>query len=173
MTDKTYAIVFITALGLSALALCLSWFISRDPIFAKDVLKLPRFRHRDYETVSSHAENGNGIDHNKQQECRTRAIDWMALTIGSLAKPGATEFSRYSYGDSCDGWSYFSSNCLRCLLGISIDPVSANYRASYLLTTAFVSSQFCIADRCTTSFVHWELFRLFTTFKRISSRVSF
>ena len=63
VTDKTYAIVFITALGLSAFVLCLSWFMSRDPIFAKDVLKLPRFRHRDYETVSSHAENGNGIDH--------------------------------------------------------------------------------------------------------------
>jgi hypothetical protein len=84
VTDKTYAIVFITALGLSALVLCISWFMSRDPIFAKDFLKLPRFQHWDYETVSSHAENGNGIDHNnKRNAMPERLIGWR-LRLGVL-----------------------------------------------------------------------------------------
>jgi hypothetical protein len=80
--DKIYAIVFITALGLSALALCLSLLISNDPIFAKDVPKLRRFRHRDYETVASHAENGNGI-HHKKNAVPERLTGWR-LRLGVL-----------------------------------------------------------------------------------------
>jgi hypothetical protein len=68
MTDKAYAIVLISALGISVLMLCLSWYYSGDPIFAKDAIKLPRFRHRSYDSIPIHAENGNGFDHRKIKE---------------------------------------------------------------------------------------------------------
>lgn len=84
VTDKTYAIVFITALGLSALTLCLCWYLSRDPIFAKDILKLPRFRRLDYQTVSSRAENSNGIDHNSNKNAVPERLTGWRLRLGVL-----------------------------------------------------------------------------------------
>jgi len=62
VTDKTYAAIFVSALGISVLLLCVSYYISRDPVFPKDTLKLPRFRNRDYHSVAQHAENGNGVE---------------------------------------------------------------------------------------------------------------
>jgi hypothetical protein len=38
------------------------WSVSKDPIFAKDVVKLPRFRFRQYDTLPTHYENGNGYE---------------------------------------------------------------------------------------------------------------
>ena len=61
VTDKTYAIVFITALGLSALVLCLQRIVSGDPIFPKGVVKIPRFRYHDYDPLPTHVQNGNGV----------------------------------------------------------------------------------------------------------------
>ena len=67
VSDKIYVIIFITTMGSSVLILCLSGFMSRDPIFAKDVFKLPRFQYRDYEAISSHVQIGDAIDHNNKR----------------------------------------------------------------------------------------------------------
>jgi len=67
LTDKAYAIVFLGALGLSVLILFLSWYVSRNPVFPKEVIALPRFRHVGYESLPTHAENGNGVDHERKE----------------------------------------------------------------------------------------------------------
>jgi len=84
MTDKTYAIVFTSALGLSALSLFSSWFVSRDPIFAKDALKLPRFRPRGYESILTHTENGNGVVHGKKENAVPERLTGWRLRLGVL-----------------------------------------------------------------------------------------
>ena len=61
VTDKTYATIFIAALAASVLILCTSYSISRDPIFPKNTLKLPRFRRRGYDLLAQFSENGNGV----------------------------------------------------------------------------------------------------------------
>jgi hypothetical protein len=85
MTDKAYAIVLISALGISVLMLCVLWYYSGDPIFAKDAIKLPRFRHRSYDSIPTHAENGNGFDHRKRKESIVpeRLVGWR-LRLGLL-----------------------------------------------------------------------------------------
>jgi hypothetical protein len=54
--------VFIVALGMSVFGLTLTWYWSGDPLFAKETFVLPRFRFRNYESLSHHV-NGNGLDH--------------------------------------------------------------------------------------------------------------
>lgn len=85
IADRTYAIVLISALGVSTLMLFAAWYTSRDPIFAKDLIKLPRFRHRDYNSIPRHAENGNGIDHGevKRNVTPERLTGWR-LRLGVL-----------------------------------------------------------------------------------------
>src|SRR5579859_1248740 len=62
-TDLVYGIVFLTALGVSLLTLFALWIRSGDPVFAKEAIKLPRFRFANggYDALSQHEENGNGI----------------------------------------------------------------------------------------------------------------
>ena len=62
VTDKAYAGIFTSALAISVLILCTSYYRSKDPIFANKVLKLPRFRHRNYDSLAQDPENGNGVD---------------------------------------------------------------------------------------------------------------
>jgi hypothetical protein len=63
VTDKTYAILLIAALGLSVMTLLLSRIISGDPIFSKEVIKLRRFRAREYKSLPTHVQTGNGLGH--------------------------------------------------------------------------------------------------------------
>ena len=65
ITDKAYAIVFIIALAVSILILGISRYVSGDVLLAKDVVKVPRFRVRQYEVLPTHVENGNGIGHSE------------------------------------------------------------------------------------------------------------
>jgi hypothetical protein len=72
LADTTYAILLISALGLSVLILLASRLLSGDPIFTKETLKLPRFRVREYEALPTHVQNGNGIGHAEEmQETKT------------------------------------------------------------------------------------------------------
>ena len=84
VSDKIYAIIFITTMGSSVLILCLSGFMSRDPIFAKDVFKLPRFQYRDYEAISSHAQIGDAIDHNNKRNAVPERLTGWRLRLGVL-----------------------------------------------------------------------------------------
>lgn len=62
VTEKAYMIVFISALGLSALIICFKRIVSGNPFFPKGVVKMPRFRPpREYESLPTHIENGSGI----------------------------------------------------------------------------------------------------------------
>jgi len=65
ITDKAYAIVFIIGLAVSILILGISRYVSGDALLAKDVVKVPRFRVRQYEVLPTHVENGNGIAHSE------------------------------------------------------------------------------------------------------------
>jgi hypothetical protein len=84
IADKTYTILLISALGVSVLILCLSWYVSGDPIFVKDAIKLPRFRHLDYNPIHSHTENGNGINHREAKKFRTEPLNGWRLWMGVL-----------------------------------------------------------------------------------------
>jgi hypothetical protein len=72
LADKTYTILLICALGLSAIILLTARLLSGDPVFSKETIKLPRFRVREYEALPTHIQNGNGIGHVEgKQETKT------------------------------------------------------------------------------------------------------
>ena len=83
VTDKTYAGIFIFSLAFSLVILCTSHYVSRDPIFPKETLKLPRFRHRDYDSLDQHAQNGNGVDH-KERKRTPEALKGWRFRMGVL-----------------------------------------------------------------------------------------
>ena len=76
VTDKTYAGIFTFALAISLVILCTSYYVSRDPIFPEETLKLPRFRHRDYDSLAQHAENGNGVDRKERKKTPEPLKGW-------------------------------------------------------------------------------------------------
>ena len=68
VTDKTYAGILVSALVVSVLILCTSYYVSRDPIFSKEAFKFPLFLlHRRYDSLPQHAQNGNGVHHKEKK----------------------------------------------------------------------------------------------------------
>ena len=72
LTDEIYAILFVAALAVSFLTLVVLRLVSKTPLFPKDVIKIPRFRHVEYDALPSFAENGN-ID--GQKEAKSFALE--------------------------------------------------------------------------------------------------
>jgi hypothetical protein len=83
-SDRVYAIVFIAALGLSVLGLGLTWYLSGDPLFAKQVIRLPRFRFREYESLPTFANgNANGVNRDEKSSALEELKGWR-LRMGVL-----------------------------------------------------------------------------------------
>ena len=153
VADKSYAGVFISALGISILILCASYYLSRDPIFPKDTLKLPRFRHRHYyDSVAQHAENGNGVEIKERKKTPEPLKGWrfrmgillnmvlIALVIVhtiilDLSGPTLLRIVFIVYWVYLPNW------------------VNSEYRALFWRTIPSGSFLPSIVDRCTTWFV--------------------
>lgn len=63
--ELVYAIILLTALGISLGSLVTIRLCSYDPIFAREKVRLPRFRNREYESLAPHEDNANGVSHDK------------------------------------------------------------------------------------------------------------
>ena len=64
-TELVYAVIILTALGVSLGSLVTIRLRSHDPIFAKEKVKLSRFRNGEYESLAPHEENANGVSHDR------------------------------------------------------------------------------------------------------------
>jgi hypothetical protein len=83
-TDTIYAIIFLSALGLSVIGICLTWYLSGQPILASEALKLPRFRFRAYDSLPTHVGNGNGIDHEEVKNITPEPLTGWRYRMGVL-----------------------------------------------------------------------------------------
>jgi hypothetical protein len=83
-TDSIYAIIFLSALGLSVIGLCLTWYLSGQPILASEALKLPRFRFRAYDSLPTHVANRNGIDLEEVKNIAPESLTGWRYRMGVL-----------------------------------------------------------------------------------------
>ena len=83
-TDTAYAIVLISVVGLSVLLLSVLRFVSGDPIFSKPLFKLVGFRYQNYDSLPTHIENGNGVDHRDAKVFAPEPLNGWRLRMGIL-----------------------------------------------------------------------------------------
>ena len=111
-----YAIVFISALGLAALGLLVTWFRSRNPLFAREgSAKFSRWRAHAYEALPTDIGNGSGIHHAKGSASKPETFRGWRWGMGVLLNAA----SPLSLIDPHGKWCLLLESRLYRLLGMA------------------------------------------------------
>jgi hypothetical protein len=149
VTDLTYAIIFLSALALSAFALCLTWYLSGQPFFANEALKLPRFRFRNYDSLPTEVANGNGIDHGQSQNIAPEPLTGWRYRMGVFQNAVLLALIFvHALILVTDGPDFL--RIVFIAYWVIYRSIVVDFRVSPLDTIPFVFCPRCIGDLCTT-----------------------